>query len=100
MPTLTHDAVIDAMRTVQEPELGRDLISLDMVKDVVIDGTALAMTMADTRPPQDSSFGAPRAALYGAKTTAQGAPGTGTRASTFFDAMSMIATSLDGPFAV
>jgi len=45
MPTLTHDAVIDAMRTVQEPELGRDLISLDMVKDVVIDGTALAMTI-------------------------------------------------------
>ena len=37
MPSLTHDDVIDAMRTVQEPELGRDLISLDMVKDVVID---------------------------------------------------------------
>jgi ATP-binding protein involved in chromosome partitioning len=50
MPTLTHDAVIDAMRTVQEPELGRDLISLDMVKDVVIDGTALAMTIELTTP--------------------------------------------------
>ena len=42
MPILTHDAVIDALRTVQEPELGRDLITLDMVKDVVIDGTALS----------------------------------------------------------
>src|SRR5215470_18908069 len=50
MPTLTHDAVIDAMRTVQEPELGRDLISLDMVKDVVIDGDALSMTIELTTP--------------------------------------------------
>jgi ATP-binding protein involved in chromosome partitioning len=50
MPSLTHDAVIDAMRTVQEPELGRDLISLDMVKDVVIDGSALSMTIELTTP--------------------------------------------------
>src|SRR5436190_5413579 len=50
MPTLTHDAVIDAMRTVQEPELGRDLISLDMVKDVVIDGTSLALKIELTTP--------------------------------------------------
>jgi len=50
MPDLTHDAVIDAMRTVQEPELGRDLISLDMVKNVVIEGTALSMTIELTTP--------------------------------------------------
>jgi ATP-binding protein involved in chromosome partitioning len=50
MPSLTHDAVIDAMRTVQEPELGRDLIALDMVKDVVIDGSALSMTIELTTP--------------------------------------------------
>jgi ATP-binding protein involved in chromosome partitioning len=50
MPTLTHDAVIDAMRTVQEPELGRDLITLDMVKNVVIDGSELAMTIELTTP--------------------------------------------------
>ena len=50
MPSLTHDAVIDAMRTVQEPELGRDLISLDMVKNVVIDGSALSMTIELTTP--------------------------------------------------
>ena len=42
MPTLTEDAIIDALRTVQEPELGRDIVTLDMVKDVVIDGTALS----------------------------------------------------------
>jgi ATP-binding protein involved in chromosome partitioning len=42
--------VIEAMRTVQEPELGRDLISLDMVKNVVIDGDALSMTIELTTP--------------------------------------------------
>jgi len=50
MPSLTHDAVIEAMRTVQEPELGRDLISLDMVKDVVIDGSALSLKIELTTP--------------------------------------------------
>jgi ATP-binding protein involved in chromosome partitioning len=50
MPTLTHDAVIDAMRTVQEPELGRDLVTLEMVKNVVIDGSALSMTIELTTP--------------------------------------------------
>jgi ATP-binding protein involved in chromosome partitioning len=50
MPSLTHDAVIDAMRTVQEPELGRDLVSLDMVKNLVIDGYDLSMTIELTTP--------------------------------------------------
>ena len=50
MLSLTHDAVIDAMRTVQEPELGRDLISLDMVKNLEIDGSALRMTIELTTP--------------------------------------------------
>ena len=50
MPSLTHDAVIDAMRTVQEPELGRDLVTLDMVKDVVIDGSSLSLKIELTTP--------------------------------------------------
>jgi len=50
MPSLSHDAVIDAMRTVQEPELGRDLVTLDMVKNVVIDGSALSLTIELTTP--------------------------------------------------
>jgi ATPases involved in chromosome partitioning len=50
MPSLTHDAVIDAMRTVQEPELGRDLVTLDMVKNVVIDGSELSLTIELTTP--------------------------------------------------
>ena len=39
MTTITESAVIDALRTVQEPELGRDIVTLDMVKNVAIDGT-------------------------------------------------------------
>ena len=50
MPSLTHDDVIAAMRTVQEPELGRDLISLDMVKDVAIDGSAVSLKIELTTP--------------------------------------------------
>ncbi len=36
MSTLTETAIFEALRTVQEPELGRDIVTLEMVKDVVI----------------------------------------------------------------
>jgi ATP-binding protein involved in chromosome partitioning len=68
MPSLTQDAVIDVLRTVQEPELGRDLISLDMVKNLVIDGTALSMTIELTTPAcplKDEIERNTRAALIG-----------------------------------
>ena len=38
MTALTEAAVLDALRNVQEPELGRDIVTLDMVKSIVIDG--------------------------------------------------------------
>jgi ATP-binding protein involved in chromosome partitioning len=47
---LTESAVIDALRAVQEPELGRDIVTLDMVKDVAIDGTTIAFTIELTTP--------------------------------------------------
>ncbi len=50
MPTLTESAVIDALRAVQEPELGRDIVTLEMVKDVAIDGAAIAFTIELTTP--------------------------------------------------
>src|SRR5215212_10600560 len=50
MPTLTEAAIIDALRSVQEPELGRDIIALQMVKAVTIEDTRVAFTIELTTP--------------------------------------------------
>jgi ATP-binding protein involved in chromosome partitioning len=50
MPTLTEAAVIKALSTVQEPELGGNLISRNMVKDLAIDGTNVSFTVELTTP--------------------------------------------------
>jgi len=50
MIELTESAIRDVLRTVQEPELGRDIITLDMVKDVVIEGDRVAFTIQLTTP--------------------------------------------------
>jgi len=50
MSSLTEATIIDALRHVQEPELGRDIVSLDMVKAVAIDGTNVAFTIELTTP--------------------------------------------------
>ena len=51
MSDLTEPRVLDALRTVQEPELGRDIVSLGMVRDVniTIDG-AVGFTIVLTTP--------------------------------------------------
>ena len=36
--TVTEEAVLSALSTVIEPELHRDLVSLNMVRDIEIDG--------------------------------------------------------------
>ena len=50
MPTPTQDAVLKALATVQEPELGGDLISRNMVKDLVVEGTKVSLTIELTTP--------------------------------------------------
>jgi ATP-binding protein involved in chromosome partitioning len=50
MSQLTEAAVLDALRTVQEPELGGDLVSRNMVKDLAIDGARVAFTIELTTP--------------------------------------------------
>jgi ATP-binding protein involved in chromosome partitioning len=50
MPTLTEDAVRKALSTVQEPELGGDLISRGMVKNLVIEGTKVSFLIELTTP--------------------------------------------------
>src|SRR3954468_6285873 len=66
MPTLTEGAILDALRQVQEPELGRDIVTLQMVKDIVIEGTTAAFTIELTTPAcplKDEIEGNTRAAL-------------------------------------
>jgi len=50
MSLITEAAITDALRTVQEPELGGDLITRNMVKDLRIDGSAVALTIELTTP--------------------------------------------------
>ena len=50
MPTLTEGAILDALRQVQEPELGKDIVTLQMVKNIVIEGTTTAFTIELTTP--------------------------------------------------
>ncbi|MFI5258135.1 MAG: Mrp/NBP35 family ATP-binding protein [Candidatus Limnocylindrales bacterium] len=50
MPALTEEAVLKALSTVQEPELGGDLVTRKMVKDLVVDGSRVAFTIELTTP--------------------------------------------------
>ncbi len=44
------DNVLKALGTVQEPDLGKDLISLNMVRNIVINGNELSFTVVLTTP--------------------------------------------------
>ena len=50
MIPITEAAVLDALRTVQEPELGRDIVTLEMVKSIAIDEAHVAFTIELTTP--------------------------------------------------
>ena len=47
---LTETAIMEALRNVQEPELGGDLVTRNMVKDLVIDGSKVAFQIELTTP--------------------------------------------------
>lgn len=47
---LTKEAVLAALATVIEPELHRDLVSLNMIRDIEIDGNDLSFTIMLTTP--------------------------------------------------
>lgn len=48
--TVSEHMVIDALRTVQEPELHRDLVSLDFVHDVKVKGNDVSFSLRLTTP--------------------------------------------------
>jgi ATP-binding protein involved in chromosome partitioning len=47
---MTEEKVLDALRNVQEPDLGKDIVTLNMVKDVVIDNNYISFTVVLTTP--------------------------------------------------
>ena len=50
MAGITEKEVLAALGQVQDPELRRDLVSLGMIKDIKIDGSAVAFTVELTTP--------------------------------------------------
>jgi ATP-binding protein involved in chromosome partitioning len=47
---MTKEKVLEALRNVQEPDLGKDIVTLDMVKDILIDGQQVSFTVVLTTP--------------------------------------------------
>jgi len=50
MGMLNDTAITEALRNVQDPELHRDIVSLDMIKEIHIDGTQVALKIDLTTP--------------------------------------------------
>jgi ATP-binding protein involved in chromosome partitioning len=47
---ITKEAVLEALSNVQEPDLGKDLVTLNMIRDIVIEGKKVAFTVMLTTP--------------------------------------------------
>jgi len=47
---MDKQSALAALRTVMDPELGRDLVSLNMIKDVQVDGSAVRVVVELTTP--------------------------------------------------
>lgn len=47
---MTKEQVLEALRTVQEPDLGKDIVTLNMVNDIEINGNNVSFTVVLTTP--------------------------------------------------
>ena len=47
---MTTEDILKALSNVQEPDLGQDLVTLNMVKDIVVDGNKVSFTVILTTP--------------------------------------------------
>lgn len=47
---MTKEQVLQALSNVQEPDLGKDLVTLNMIKDIEIDGNKVSFTIVLTTP--------------------------------------------------
>ena len=63
--TLTAEVALEALRGVMDPELQRDLVSLNMVRDIEVEDGAVSLTVVLTTPacplrdPRQRRIGAP-----------------------------------------
>ena len=48
--SVNEAAVIEALRPVQDPELHRSIVDLGMIRDVVVNGDAVSLTVVLTIP--------------------------------------------------
>jgi len=49
-PGPAPEAVLEALSTIKDPDLGKDIVSLDFIKDLVIDGGTVSFTIELTTP--------------------------------------------------
>jgi len=47
---MTHEDILKALSNVQEPDLGKDLVTLNMIKDLKVEGTKVSFTILLTTP--------------------------------------------------
>ena len=47
---MTKEKILEALSNVQEPDLGKDLVTLNMIKDIVINGNEVSFTIVLTTP--------------------------------------------------
>ena len=47
---MTNEEILAALSNVQEPDLGKDLVTLNMVKDIVVNGLEVSFTVVLTTP--------------------------------------------------
>ena len=47
---MTNEDILKALGNVQEPDLGKDLVTLNMIKDIAIDGNKVSFTVVLTTP--------------------------------------------------
>jgi ATP-binding protein involved in chromosome partitioning len=47
---MTTEAILQALSNVQEPDLGKDLVTLNMIKDIAIEGDQVSFTVVLTTP--------------------------------------------------
>jgi len=53
---MTEEQVLKALSNVQEPDLGKDLVTLNMIKNIKIDGNNVSFTLVLTTPAFSADY--------------------------------------------